>query len=59
MNPRELHRQFELKKMELDVAEQTKKPKSILCHIYKELKQIQYKLVTSCIQREEKDLDPV
>jgi hypothetical protein len=58
MNLRELHRQFELKKMELSLAEKTKKPGSVR-RIYKELKQLQYLLVTSNISKAVNDLDPV
>ena len=55
----ELKAAYQNKKLELEIAEQAHKPQTIQRLIYKELKQLQYQLVTlQCLQRVQTNSSP-
>jgi len=58
LNLKELKSEFGRKRLALEFAEQAKKPKALIQELYKELKEIQVKLVLAeSMERAKKDLD--
>ena len=58
MNLKELKSEFEKKRIALEFAEKTNKPKNFIQKLYKGLKELQFEIVKmESLERAKKDLD--